>query len=159
MICVDFAGLLLLLLLMFSSEIHVFPGDFMYNRLPAALSLLSENQMLFHVGGWCPYCILTWCLAAIREYNSAGHNMHWTCSCGVYIIIGLSKGHQLVHACKPGMKRVFLFEDVYVYDSSRDINFLFWIHFIQTSVYVYNTGGSIWCTWNFMLSTLYNNCN
>jgi hypothetical protein len=37
--------------LTFFSEVHIFPGDFTSNRLPGVLGLLSQNGMLFRVGG------------------------------------------------------------------------------------------------------------
>ena len=39
----------------FSSEVRGFPGDFTRNKLPVVQSLLSQNRMLFLVGGWRPY--------------------------------------------------------------------------------------------------------
>jgi hypothetical protein len=39
-----------LMWLTISSEVPVFPGDFIHNRLPAVISLLAQNRMIFHVG-------------------------------------------------------------------------------------------------------------
>jgi hypothetical protein len=44
-----------LMRLIFSSEVHVFTGDFTSNVLPVVFSLLFQNWMLFRVGGWHPY--------------------------------------------------------------------------------------------------------
>jgi hypothetical protein len=129
-----------LMQLIFSSEVHVSPGDFKCNRLPAVLTLLSKNRMLFRVGAWHLYCVLKWRWIAIRDYSSASHNMHWICSCGINIITEPDEGHQPAHAHKPGMKkpRVFLSDDIHQKPtcttiSFQDINSLFWITFICTS--------------------------
>jgi hypothetical protein len=68
-----------------SSDFHVFPGDFTRNRLPVVLSLLSQNWMLFRVGGWRPYCVLKQRWKAVSYCNSASHNTHWNFSCGIDI--------------------------------------------------------------------------
>jgi hypothetical protein len=74
--------------LIFSSEVHVFPE-------------------ILHVGGWCPYCILKRCWTVISDCNSARHNTHWICPCGVDIVTELVEGHQLAHVCKLGTKKTF----------------------------------------------------
>jgi hypothetical protein len=108
-------------------------------RLPVVLSLLSQNQVLFCVGGWRPYCALKQCWTAVRDCSSANHNMHWNYTRGVDIITDLTRRHQLVHARNPGMKkqpsRVFLSDDkldMCMIISFQNINFLFWIPFIWT---------------------------
>jgi hypothetical protein len=101
--------------LTFSSEIHVFPGDFTCNRLPVVLILLSQNRMLFHVEGRRRYCILKRRRTAIRVFNSSSHSTHWACSCGVDIVTELAESHQLAQVRKLGMKkasRVFLSDDI-----------------------------------------------
>jgi hypothetical protein len=95
-----------LMRLTFSSEVCVFQ-DFTCNRLPVALSLLSQNQMFFHVGDWHPNCVLKLCWRAVRDCSSASHTTHWACSCSVDSVTELTEGHQLVHACKLGMKKTF----------------------------------------------------
>jgi hypothetical protein len=47
-----------LMRLTFSSEVHVFQ-EILYATLPIVLSLLSQNRMLFPVGGWRPYILRT----------------------------------------------------------------------------------------------------
>jgi hypothetical protein len=91
--------------------------------------------MLFCVGG----CILKWCWTAVRDCNSASHNMDWTCSCSVDIVTELAEGYQLAHAHKPGMKKNFQSfpfwwhkPDMCMTISFRDIIYLFRIPFIQT---------------------------
>jgi hypothetical protein len=96
-----------LMWLTFSSEVRVFPEDFTRNRLPVVPSLFSQNRILFCIDGWCPYRVLKWRWTAVRDFNSASHNMHWTCSCGVDIVNDLAEGHLLAHAHKPGMKKDF----------------------------------------------------
>jgi hypothetical protein len=95
-----------LMRLTFSPEVCVFP-DFTCIRLLLVLTLLPQTWMLFRIGGWHPYCVLKWRGTAVRDCNSACHNMHWTCCCGVDIVTELTKGHQLAHVHKPGMKRNF----------------------------------------------------
>jgi hypothetical protein len=73
--------------------------------LPVVLSMLSQNRVLFRVRGWHPYWVLKWHWTAVRDCNSATHNMHWTCSCGVDILTELAEGNQLAHAGKPGMNK------------------------------------------------------
>jgi hypothetical protein len=94
---------------------------------------------VFHVGGWRPYCVLKWHWIVVRDCNSASHNMHWTCSCGVDIVTELARGHQLASVHKLGMKKNFQsfpFQwhklDTCMTISFQDISFLFWIPFIQT---------------------------
>jgi hypothetical protein len=94
-----------LMQLTFSSGVHVCPGDFTHNRLPVVPSLPFQDQVLFHVGGWCPHWVLKRRWTTVRAFSSAGYNMYWICSCGVDIITDLTGGHQLVHARKPGMKK------------------------------------------------------
>jgi hypothetical protein len=62
--------------LTFSSEAHVFPGDFRRNRLPAVLSLLSQNIMLFRVECWRLHRVLKRRWLPVRDRNSARHNTH-----------------------------------------------------------------------------------
>jgi hypothetical protein len=49
---------------------------FYMQQTACSLTLLSQNQILFCVGGWCPYCVLKRCCTAVRDCNSASHNMH-----------------------------------------------------------------------------------
>jgi hypothetical protein len=88
--------------LTFSSEIRIFSGDFIRNRL---LQFVVPVPMFFRIGGFRPYCILNRGWTAARDCNSASQNTHWTCSCDVNIVTELAEGHQLAHGHKPDMKK------------------------------------------------------
>jgi hypothetical protein len=82
----------------FSSEVHVF------QEISHSTDYMSsQNQMLLYVGGWCPHCVLKLCRIAIRDCNSAIHNTHWTCSCGVDTVSEPIEGQQLAHVRGSGM--------------------------------------------------------
>jgi hypothetical protein len=98
-----------------SSEVHVFPGDFTRNRQPVVLSLLSQKWMLFHVGGWHPYCVLKWHWTAGRDCNYASPNTHWTCSVVQhrYWARRMSPaGACTLASCEKKTFRVFLSDDI-----------------------------------------------
>jgi hypothetical protein len=99
-----------LMRLTFSSEVCVFP-DFTHNRLPVVLSLLSQNWILFHIGGWHSYCILKQRWSAIRDCNFASHNTHWTCFV-LTLLLSLPKATSWYLRISWAWKRVFLSNDI-----------------------------------------------